>query len=121
MKNTVMVTFLLMLCAASNLLLAKLNEGATGVLAFQCSYDDSKALQPEAVIIEKARQHTGKAASTKVFQRGVQSQKTSYLLNPGQLVECVFPSGNKVRAKVGEGTARPYGACGAEPEIFVSV
>lgn len=39
----------------------------------------------------------------------------------GNAAECTFPSGNRIRVKVGEGEARPYGMCGADPDVFLSV
>jgi hypothetical protein len=42
-------------------------------------------------------------------------------VNPGEAAECAFPSGRKVRVKVGAGDARAYGMCGGDPEVFMSV
>ena len=39
----------------------------------------------------------------------------------GNAAECTFPSGNRIRVKVGEGEAYAYGMCGADPEVFLSV
>ena len=42
-------------------------------------------------------------------------------MRPGKFAECIFPSGNRVRVKVGVGIALPYGECGADPEVFMSL
>jgi len=42
-------------------------------------------------------------------------------LRVGDVTECIYPSGNRVRLKVGEGAARGYGMCGGDPEVFLSL
>lgn len=92
-------------------------------LAVRCDYSDYQRFQTEAVSIERdsaahpasAKEDTGK------FKRGKAGQGVVYRVMPGEFAECAFPSGNKVRVKVGEGTARPYGMCGADPEVFGSI
>lgn len=63
----------------------------------------------------------GKARNVS-FDRAHAGQQLALMqANPGEGAECAFPSGRKVRVKVGKGEARPYGMCGGDPEIFMSV
>lgn len=92
-------------------------------LAVRCDYSDYKEFQTEAVSIERdSAAHRGSGdEDTGKFKRGKPGQSVVYRVMPGEFAECVFPSGNKVRVKVGVGTARPYGMCGADPEVFGSI
>lgn len=49
------------------------------------------------------------------------SQIYNSRLNIGDVAECIYPSGNSVRLKVGEGSARGYGMCGEDPRVFLSL
>lgn len=90
-------------------------------LTLQCGYSDYKSFQFETASIEILRGSSGSLASIKTFKRGGKSEEVRFLVRPGEVAECVFPSGNRIRAKVGEGTSRPYGMCGGDPEVFASV
>lgn len=92
-------------------------------LAVRCDYSDYKVFQTVAVSIQRdsPAQAAGSDTDTGNFIRGKPGQSVVYRVMPGEFAECVFPSGNKVRVKVGEGTARPYGMCGGDPEVFGSI
>jgi len=121
MKHTIAVALLLVLSSAAGRSFAEFDDDISRSLTFQCSYSDYKTFQFETVSIEGTKKEAGEAASTKTFQRGEKSQDATYLVKPGEVAECIFPSGNRVRARVGEGTARPYGMCGGDPEVFATV
>jgi len=121
MKNTIIVASVLALFGLSDHSLAVFDDDDTRSLTIQCNYSDYKTFQFETVSIEGTKNRTGDTASTRTFKRGEKSQDATYIVKPGEVAECVFPSGNRVRAKVGEGTARPYGMCGGDPEVFGSV
>jgi len=121
MKHAIFVGLLLVLLGASELSFAELDDDISRSLTIKCSYSDYKTFQFETVLLEGTKKGVGDAASIKTFQRGEKSQDVTYIVKPGEVAECVFPSGNRVRAKVGEGTARPYGMCGGDPEVFGSV
>jgi uncharacterized protein len=58
----------------------------------------------------------------KNFQnKGVIIQKQSFNIQDGQSAECTFPSGHRVKIKVGSEIVNPYGQCGADPEIYYSM
>lgn len=99
---------------------ADFDENFTRSLSVQCSYSDYKTFQIETTLIEGTGKNVGKVAATKTFRRGEKSNDVTFIVKPGEVAECVFPSGNRVRAKVGEGLARP-GMCGADSEVFASV
>ncbi|MBI5108291.1 MAG: hypothetical protein HZA62_06045 [Rhodocyclales bacterium] len=115
------VALVLALSGASAHSLAQFDDDIFRSITIHCSYSDHKTFQSEAVSIEGTKSGAGEPASIRTFQRGATSQDTTYIVKPGEVAECVFPSGNRVRAKVGEGTARPYGMCGGDPEVFASV
>lgn len=121
MKNMAAVAFLFVLLGVPSPSFSEFNEDITRSLTIQCSYSDYKTFQLETVLIEGTKNSRGDTASTKTFQRGEESQNATYLVKPGEVAECVFPSGNRIRAKVGAGTARPYGMCGGDPEVFSSI
>lgn len=90
-------------------------------LMLKCSYSDYRAFQVERVEIKVNRFRGGDNAKIVVFKRGVNQQEHRLRVNSGEVAECIYPSGNRVRLKVGEGTARAYGQCGGNPEVFGSI
>ncbi|MCZ7655146.1 MAG: hypothetical protein M5R42_14090 [Rhodocyclaceae bacterium] len=121
MKHAMVVGLALALFGALDRSFAEFDDDITRSLTVQCNYSDYKTFQFETVLVEGTKKGTGDVASIKTFQRGEKSQNVTYIVKPGEVAECVFPSGNRVRAKVGAGTARPYGMCGGDPEVFGSV
>jgi hypothetical protein len=110
-----------LLIAAPLLAFAEPDEDIARSLSVQCDYADYKTLQVEAVSIERTVTQAGEAAAIRTFERGEKSQSATFTVRAGEFAECVFPSGKRVRAKVGEGRARPYGACGGDPDVFGSI
>jgi hypothetical protein len=49
------------------------------------------------------------------------THRITHRVAAGNFAECVYPNGHSVRVKVGEGTARPFGMCGADPPVFLSL
>jgi hypothetical protein len=95
-------------------------------LIMQCDYSDFEYenFQTEIVSIRPriATDIETQSASIKRFRRGAfQKNEKPFLISSGQFAECVYPSGTRVRVKVGEGVARSYGECGADPEVFMSI
>ncbi|WP_187803950.1 hypothetical protein [Aquipseudomonas alcaligenes] len=121
MKRSLAVVLGLALLGTSGHSFAEFDDDITRSLTIQCSYSDYKTFQFETVSVEGTKIGVGEPASIKEFQRGGKTQSATYTVKPGEIAECIFPSGNRVRAKVGEGAARPYGMCGGDPEVFASV
>lgn len=48
-------------------------------------------------------------------------QAARLAVHDGELGECNFPSGHRVRVKVGSDIFSPYGPCGQDPVVFMSV
>lgn len=96
-------------------------EDASRSLTVKCDYSDYQSFQIENVLVERTKDQVGRPASILTFERGTPNATETYLVKPGQVAECVYPSGNRVRVKVGEGIGRPYGQCGADPPVFASI
>lgn len=97
-------------------------EDITRSLTMTCNYSDYKTFQMESVAIFQTKDNQGKPVAVKKFQRGkTQQEHETFIVRPGQFAECIYPSGTRVRAKVGEGSGRPYGECGGDPEVFMSL
>ena len=97
-------------------------EDFSRTLLMKCDYSDYTSFQHESVTVNPSVDAQGEEASTKTFLRGASSRESvSYRLNSGQSAECIYPSGNRVKVKVGTGIARPYGMCGGDPAVFLSV
>lgn len=90
-------------------------------LMLKCSYSDYRTFQTESVEIKVNRFRGGESARVVAFKRGVNQQEYRLRVNSGEVAECIYPSGNRVRLKVGEGGARPYGQCGGNPEVLGSI
>jgi len=96
-------------------------EDASRSLIVKCDYSDYQSFQIENVQVERTRDQVGRPASVFTFKRGTPNTTEAYMVKPGQVAECIYPSGNRVRVKVGEGIGRPYGQCGADPPVFASI
>jgi hypothetical protein len=79
------------------------------------------ASQIEEAYIERAKDNVGEQAQIKKILPNKKSQNYVYRVRAGKLAECIFPSGKRVRVKVGEDSPSWYGECGADPEIFASI
>jgi uncharacterized protein len=62
----------------------------------------------------------GESTNPFVNKKGT-TQTQIYIIQEGGAAECIYPSGNRVKIKIGTGTARAYGMCGGDPEIFYSL
>jgi hypothetical protein len=118
--------YYLALCILSfglvSLAYAEDDEDLTRSLTMTCDYSDYKTFQMELISITQTTENQGKPAAVKKFKRGsTQPENEIFIVRPGEFAECVYPSGTRVRVKVGEGTSRPYGECGADPEVFMSL
>mgnify|MGYP000483431144 CR=1 FL=1 len=120
MKRIITVALVLPLLGVPYPAGADLDEDLLIALSVRCGYSDYKTFQIETTSLERTGDNVGKEAATKTFRRGEKSNEVTFIVKPGEVAECVFPSGNRVRAKVGEGSTR-YGMCGADPEVFFSV
>jgi hypothetical protein len=72
-------------------------------------------------IKEQKPDDTAESAANVRFEKEAKLQQVALAVRTGEVAECIFPSGNRVRVKVGEGHGRPYGFCGGNPEIFGSI
>lgn len=97
-------------------------EDISRKLLVTCAYSDYKSFQQESVVIGSAVDKQGNDAAKKTFVRGSSLREAvSYKVESGQAAECIFPSGNRVKVKIGTGIARAYGMCGGDPEVFASI
>lgn len=101
-------------------------EGDVGYLEMTCDYSGYDSFEIESVSVKRAvsenEKPDGVPPCIKVFKPGKNNKdNVKFILEPGQFAECIFPSGNRVRAKVGRGVPRPHGDCGADPEVFLSL
>jgi len=98
------------------------SEDTTRSLTMTCDYSDYNTFQYGSVNISQTGDSHGKPAAVKKFKRGKsRPEPEAFVVRPGQFAECIYPSGTRVRAKVGEESARPYGECGGDPEVFMSL
>jgi hypothetical protein len=97
------------------------DDGAS--MTLHCSYtvDMTPAHTETATIGETTAEDAGQSAAVMNFSKGGKSRSVAYVVKVGEFAECSFPSGNRVRVKVGEHPGRPYGQCGASGEVFASV
>jgi len=97
-------------------------EDLTRTLTMTCKYYDYETSQFESVSIEQTTKRQGKFAAIKKFKKGKSQRETEiFLVRPGQFAECIYPSGTRVRVKVGERIVNGFGRCGADPEVFMSL
>lgn len=97
------------------------DEDLPDALILRCNFADDKTDPFEFVEIRPGVRGQGDAPAIQVFDRNGKSDSRSYYVEAGDVAECVFPSGNRVRLKVGATLINPYGACGADPMIFASL
>jgi uncharacterized protein len=98
------------------------NDQSGRSLALKCDFSGSASAPLQQVTIESAVFGRGEHAAIKEFSRDSgKAQSISFVVQPGELAECVYPSGFRVRVKVGEGMAYPYGECGADAPVFLSL
>lgn len=90
-------------------------------MKMDCEYKDFESFQSESVSISQTTDNTFLGASVVSFERGTQQVSKTFIIRPGQFAECIYPSGNRIRVKVGIDRARGYGYCGGDPEEFMSV
>ncbi len=100
---------------------ADIDDDISRALQLTCRYADYGSLQLTSVSLAPAAGDGGDVPGTWTFQRGDQGSDKTFLVRNGQAAECVFPGGARVRAKVGAGSVRPFGPCGADPNVFVSL
>lgn len=93
----------------------------TRAMRLKCDYSDYRTFEYESVEIQVAPDNAGDIPTVKEFGRQGKFESQQYLVLPGTVAECVYPSGTRVRVKIGEGETRPYGECGADPEVFATV
>ncbi len=92
---------------------------------FACFYGSDVGKETESATISndvrEARTRLGRPR-TVAFTRARTVQRIQRMkIRAGEAAECTFPSGNRIRVKVGESSASPNGMCGADPEVFMSV
>jgi hypothetical protein len=89
------------------------------MLKLDCSYSPATGAQAVATVGDgESRRRPGLVHA--VLGKG-NRQAANFELEPGNAAECSFPSGHSVRIKVGVGDGRPYGMCGADPDLFLSI
>ena len=120
-RRTVNAAAALLFALLPSFSFAQSDDDDTRLLSVRCEYSDNPDNEVETVQIDATAPASADAAATKTFRKGERWQSASYRVNVGEAAECVFPSGHKVRAKVGQGTSSGFGQCGGDPEVFLSV
>ena len=90
-------------------------------MKMECNYLGSGQSVSESVAISQTTKEKGEDASVVSFTSGPRPETKTFTILPGQFAECLYPSGTRVRVKVGIDHGRAYGKCGGNPEQFVSV
>ncbi len=92
-------------------------------MTLHCAFVSQRTAQSSetAYIAETTAEDNGESATIHNFTRGENPQSVAYVVKVGEFAECGFPSGNRVRLKVGEYPGSPYGQCGGSREVFASV
>ena len=92
-------------------------------LIFSCTYWRNGKEERELTGISSVGDYASRRpVATHAFDRaGAARQAAHFLVQAGEAAECVYPSGRRVRVKIGVGSARPYGYCGANPQVFLSL
>ncbi len=93
------------------------DEEGNSSLTMTCDYSANR----ESVLVSQSLDSSAQVAAIKVLSPKSKDSKTAFSVNAGQFAECVYPSGTRVRIKVGEGLARSYGRCGGDPDAFLSM
>lgn len=94
---------------------------STRAMKLKCDYSDFRTFENELVEIQVAQDNAGDIPAVKEFGRQGKLESQQFLVLPGTVAECVYPSGTRVRVKIGEGESRPYGECGGAPDVFATV
>lgn len=92
-------------------------------MTLHCAYVSQRTPQNSetASISETTAEDDGESAGIHDFKQGERHQSVDFEVKVGEFAECGFPSGNRVRVKVGEYPGSPYGQCGGGGEVFASV
>lgn len=91
-------------------------------MQMECVYSEYTSFQIESILVSQNTKNSGVGASVYKFLKSSENNDLkTFIIRPGQFAECIYPSGTKVRVKVGEDHARPYGLCGGDPEVFMSL
>ncbi len=95
-------------------------------LIMRCSYFDfDNQYQHESITISQATIESAidsQPAGIKVFKHGKAQTEVAFLIDSsGKFAECIYPSGHRVRVKVGEGMSFAHGDCGGNPEVWLSL
>jgi uncharacterized protein len=98
------------------------DSDASRHLSLKCNYLEDLTTPVQEVSISGAVYSRGQPAAVKEFTAGsLKPQHVELVVKPGQFAECIYPSGFRIRVKVREGEAYPYGMCGGDPEVFFSL
>ena len=120
------ITGILVLCALASLARAQapeVEEDSDPRLVLGCNYVEGRQGGVESTTIRSVRAKDRKAAekaATVQFRKGTEG-KAAFAIDVGEAAECIYPSGRRVRVKVGVVMARGHGRCGADPQIFLSI
>lgn len=96
------------------------DDDITRSMTVTCRYSGYARFEMENVEIRKTTV-AADAATVKTFERAQGSQTATLTVPAGTYAECVYPSGTRVRVKVGDSGGRPYGMCGGDGQVFVSL
>jgi uncharacterized protein len=109
------------------------DKDMTRSLTMTCNYCDNERYKTESVSLTQTRNDQGKPAAIRKFKRGKnRNERETFIVRPGQFAECTYPSGNRVRVKVGEeslsgvviafgDSSAAFGQCSGDPEVFMSL
>jgi hypothetical protein len=86
-------------------------------LTMSCEYSAAG----ESVLVSQDIDATAQPAAINVFSAKDIGSRAVFTINAGEFAECRYPSGHRVRVKVGQGLDHPYGRCGGDPDIFMSM
>jgi hypothetical protein len=89
-------------------------------LVLHCRYVEGGDQGSEFAFMARNRGELASPPAIWSFHKG-SSGEVRLGIGAGQVAECIFPSGNRVRAKVGDRGGRPYGMCGADGEVITSL
>lgn len=114
-----------LLCSAVCLPSHAQEDAQARAVQFSCFYGSDAGKETEWATVgndaREARTPRGQPR-TVAFTRARSVQRMQRMeIRAGEAAECTFPSGNRIRVKVGESSASPNGRCGADPEVFMSV
>jgi uncharacterized protein len=79
------------------------DEDITRSLTMTCDYSDDERYPWESISITQTKNDRGKPAAIKKFERGKnRNERETFIVRPGRCAECIYPSGTRVRVKVGD-------------------